>query len=412
MITALFLNKLSRHGITHKPLYAVSFMIMFWAIFDSSFSFMVPQVITEAGLSKTFMGVILASSSMSGAVFDFVLSKYLVNTHYRRVYLMMFALCAFCPLLLWQGKTIWFYFAAMALWGFYYDLSNFGNLDFISRKSLVHEHSSSFGILWAFRSLGYTLGPIIIGLLAAEVLSYKPFLSMWIALGISAIFFGILLYLTANKDVEYLKKSPPHKVLHLSEFTIMVKIGKQIFPVLILTTFLWVIDAFFWTIGPLMLHSVHETSFLSGIFVTMYTLPATIFGWLVGKSSKKLGKKKTALIACCSASFIFTGFVFATSAVALMATAFLASCCLSICLPLINGVFSDFIARDSEHEKEIEALQDLFTNLGYIIGPILAGFLADQIGSRFSFAALGLLGLIITGILLFTTPRKIHISLS
>ena len=75
-------------------LYAGGLMIFFWALFDGIVSYISPLLITHGGYSKTALGFLLGSSSVAGALFDYLLSRYLKNPHYRGVYLMMFAACA------------------------------------------------------------------------------------------------------------------------------------------------------------------------------------------------------------------------------------------------------------------------------------------------------------------------------
>ena len=83
-----------QYGNSHRPLYAMAFMILLFAVFDGMTSYITPLLITEKGISKTAMGFILGSSSLAGALFDFFLAKVLKNPHFRRVFLMMFVVAA------------------------------------------------------------------------------------------------------------------------------------------------------------------------------------------------------------------------------------------------------------------------------------------------------------------------------
>src|SRR5476651_1631208 len=96
-----------------NPLHIVCIMLFFWSLFDGIGSYIAPLAITDDGLSKTMLGLVIGSSSFFGAIFDFLMSKYLRNTHFRRIYLLMFALCFTYPLILWHAKTIWIFLIAM-----------------------------------------------------------------------------------------------------------------------------------------------------------------------------------------------------------------------------------------------------------------------------------------------------------
>ncbi len=97
------------------------------------------RFMTEHGFSKTYMGFIVGSSSIFGALFDIAAIKILPSMQYRRVFMMMFAVCLIYPFVLFGAKTISIYILAMALWGIYYDLKNFGLFDFIAQNT-SHEH--------------------------------------------------------------------------------------------------------------------------------------------------------------------------------------------------------------------------------------------------------------------------------
>src|SRR6185369_1846310 len=109
-------------GFKQKPLLMLCFMLFFWTMFDGVVSYITPLTLSQHAFSNTMVGVILGTSSIAGAAFDFFLCKFLSSTHFRRVYLFMFALCALYPLILFHANAVWLFIFAMAIWGFYYDL--------------------------------------------------------------------------------------------------------------------------------------------------------------------------------------------------------------------------------------------------------------------------------------------------
>lgn len=58
-------------------------------------------------------------------------------------------------------------------------------------------------------------------------------------------------------------------------------------------------------------------------------------------------------------------------------------------------------------KKEIETIDDFFNNAGYIIGPMAAGIIAEKFGNASVFLTIGVLGFVISLILLLITPKKI-----
>jgi len=286
------LSHIKKYGSKHKALYVLALMILFWAVYDGIITFITPLIMTESGLSGIQMGIIIGTSSISGAIFDFIACRIFKNMIFRRMFLIMFILCFLYPLLLFNANSFWLYLIAMAIWGIYYDLKNFGELDFVARHIAPKEHSSSFGVLQVFKSLGYLIAPILAGLAIGQAMNWKPFLISWGSLVVSIIFFTGLLFLTQKYKNKIENPNKPYKKIGLfREINLWKKIGKTILPVLILTLLLNFIEAFFWTIGPLFAESFNGTNQFSGFFMAAYSLPFIFIGWFVGSITKKYGKK-------------------------------------------------------------------------------------------------------------------------
>lgn len=404
-----------QYGMKHKPLYALSFLILFWSIFDGIISYITPLVIVEHGLSKTLMGIIYGSSSLAGALFDFLLCRFFKNTHFRRVYLVMFIVCFCYPLILWQANIWWIYLIAMALWGIYYDLFNFGDFDFVSRHCKEEEHTSSFGVMQAFRSIGYMLAPLVAGLaigVLVDKVSVKPFILALVFLVISFIFYLVLIKLTKKEKpvCEIKSRRKTSNLDTLGEMKVWKQIIVLILPVLILTMVLNILDAFFWTIGPLIAESFTNLKGFNGLFMVAYSLPVLIIGWFVGSFTQKFGKKKTAFVSFLLGSLVLSSFTLFANPYFMIVVIFVSSFFFSLSWPTINGMYTDYITDRPQVGKDIEGVADLFTNMGYIVGPVLAGILADVLGNTTAFSIFGLFGIIVAVILLLTTHKKISVN--
>lgn len=399
-------------GFSERLLYVLSFMLFFFAVFDGVLGYLVPIVVTSSGMSKTEMGFIFGSSSLFGGVFDFFLSKYLRNTHFRRIYLVMFCLCFVYPLILWSAKGLWLFLLAMAVWGLYFDLENFGNFDFVGRGTTEERHASHFGIISVFKALGYLVAPLIAGILIGEtIIGWQPYIFAFVMIGISFLFFISLLIVGKRRVNRDENEHIRHKVNILREFFLWKGIGRVLLPVLMLTICFNILDAFFWTIGPLLAESFGNFHPFNGLFMTMYELPPLLVGWFVGRITNRFGKKKTAFSAFLLGSFMLLFLPVLKDPLAILILIFIASLFFGFSLPSINGAYGDYINETTTYEKEIAGLEDFATNVGYIIGPIFAGFLADKVGNIPSFTIFGFFGVIISIILLKTTPKSIIVKL-
>jgi len=397
----------------HRMLYVISFMILFWAMFDGILMFILPLLIEDLGFSESTMGIIIGSSSVAGMIFDFMLCRLLKKVNFRRLYLAMLILSAMYILTLTYAHTIWLFLLAMAIWGLYYDLLNWSNFDFVGRHLPSAEHSSGFGVLRVFVSLAYMLSPLLAGMLIEEHVGYKPFIMAWILLFISILFYLLLLIVhkRESKKKEFISNDVEKKISLTQEFRLWKKVGNIILPVLVLTFVLNTIDGFFWLIGPLIAESLGTLGKFGGLFMVAYTLPPLLVGWLAGTMTNKLGKKRTAFISLLTGSLLMTlFFLFRNQPIILILVNFCASFCVSLAWPAINGVYADYISEAPQIEKEIETLEDSSTNLGYVVGPILAGFASEHLGHIETLALLGISSAIIAMILLKVTPRKIKLN--
>lgn len=398
-----------KYGPKHASLYLVSIMLLFWSVADGMVSYGSPLVITQAGISKTMMGFIVGTSSFVGAIFDFILSKYLKNTHFRRMFLLMFVFSAIEPFILWQASAVFLFVAAMGMWGIYYDLMNFGSFDFVGRKVDEQDHCSAFGVISVFRSIGYLLAPLLAGLVIGEAVDWRFFALMAIFFGIAFIYF-IVLFLTSKKGKNEIIKEDVHKPLKfVKEIHLWGKVGKIIFPMLVFSVLLSMIDSFFWTIGPLIAESETVIKPFGGVLLTIYTIPSLFVGWFIGPVTKKFGKKRSGMTALFVSCLVLILFAFGTNPFLLVLVIFLSSFLLAFSWPAMRGTYADYIAESPQLEKEITALEDFAGNIGYVIGPISAGIMADLVGNTSSFAYLGIFAAVVTVILLSVTPRSIEV---
>lgn len=405
------INHVKKSNDGHRPLYLFSIMIFFFVVFDGIVSYTAPLFISEAGVSDTVMGLIIATSSVAGAIFDLLLCRFLKNTNFRRMLIMMFASALFYPLIISQSKAAFGFIIAMVIWGFYFDLLNLAQFDFVARDSKESEHTSNFGVINVFKSLGYAIAPMLAGLLVGvSAVGNKPLIMGFVFFVVAVLFFVALSRMVKNNSKKVVVGECVPVIWERSfyhEIGLWWKLGRIIFPVLFLTFLLNVTDAFFWTIGPIISESFGTWG---GLFLFTYQLPPLLVGWFAGRATSRFGKKRTAMVAFLIGSIIFSSFCLVKESWMIMVLNFIASFFIAFAWPSINGAYADYISERPVIEKELETVEDYFTNLGYVIGPISAGFLSDQVGHLNTFSVLGVVGVVASVVLLFFTPKKIDVS--
>jgi len=390
----------------HASLYLMCAMMLFWTLSEGIVSFVVPLKIEESGVSDTMLGIILGSSSVAGALFDLIAVRLFKDTYYKRIFGAMFALCLLFPLIMIQATTPILFVLAMIVWGVYYDLRNIGNFDYIARTTDKRDSTKNFGMLQVFQSVGWILGPIIVGFLVGEKVGWEPFAAIYIFLGIALACFVILSIMTGKQDSRAHDKEKTRECRRgtWSEIRMMGQVGVALFPALAVIFMLNFTDAFFWSIGPLFAEHLGLGPW-AGLFMTAWSLPGLLLGWHAGRIAAKYGKERTAFIAQFFGALFLLPLSYVDHGLAVIPLVFIAAMFTSVAWPAIQGAFADYIREREELEKEIEGLEDLYTNLGYVFGPVLAGFLADQLGYGSTFTVLAI-AIMLSSLFLVSKYRK------
>lgn len=389
----------------HSSIFLVCGMMLFWTLSEGMVSFIVPLKISNAGFSDTMLGFIIGTSSLAGALFDLVACRVFKNTFYKRIFGLMFVLCLSFPLLLMHATTLLAFVIGMAIWGIYYDLRNIGNFDYIARTTDKEGSAQAFGLIQVFQSVGWIIGPILVGFLAGEVVGWKPFAAIYTFLGISVAFF-IMLYFWkgTNKRQKDPSKERPCRRGTWSEGKMIGLVAYALFPALFSIFFINFVDSFFWSIGPLFAEELGLGMF-AGLFITAWSLPAMLLGWNAGKVALKFGKERVAYGAQLLAVLALSPIFLVHSGIAIIVLIFIAASFTALAVPAYQSMFTDYIHEREDLEKEIESLEDLYTNLGYVFGPILAGLSSDLLGYSLTFSLLGS-GVALMAVFLFMANKR------
>lgn len=382
-------------------------MIFFFVIFDGIIMYLSPIVMQKSGISLSMIGIIIGLSSVAGMTFDILLLRLLEKTTFKKIFFYMFLTASTVPFFLFGSNSITMYLLAMAAWGLYYNLYDIGTLDFIGLTTTTKQHTGSFGILRVFENLGYLIAPVFASF-TLVIIGNSQIFPWWI--------YGLFLCAFVCYMFLYFSKMPKRNIARAENKTILglfaeiktwSKIGRLLFPILFLTLTINLLDDAIWTVGPLFSESLKNMSGLGSAFMIAYTLPPLLVGWFVGGFANRFGKKRIALIALLFGSVLLIGIGMMDSAPLLLTTIFCISFCFAFVWPTIGAAYADDITDRSRYHESIETIDDLFTNVGDTVGPILGGFSAQFLGIPHTFIVLGIFGTIAATVLFRYSPKNL-----
>jgi len=392
---------------TWTKLLGLSVVLFFVFLGDAILSDWVPTYIQKSMGGSLIMGLVISFSSIVGLGTDLLLPQLMKRATSGRLMTMAIgASLVFAGILLWsiQWPLVLLFLAGMAVWGIYYEFMGFGSQQMVAESVPSGDRSGAWALIGIFRSLAYFLGPILGSWLA---LTQGNVQVVYLAAGcvvVGYVFWKIFKYSDREKEkVQVIGE----KLNILDEMDHWRVLFVHVWPILIISLTLGLVDATFWTTGTVLSDMLAAQHWMGGMFLPLYMLPPVIVGVVISKWGIKNGKKKVAerfmLLGgvCLSMLGIVDG-------VAMLLLASLATgIMISVAWPMMEAVYSDIVARMGRERKHMLGLSNSTTSIAYIIGPVTAGWLASMVGEKMTFVAVGLFTVLVSVVLLMVTPRKL-----
>lgn len=387
-------------------LYAV--MIMFVMVADSTMSYAAPIVMDRFVGNTSTMGVILALSSVVGTAVDFFFAKAFGNKKAVFFDKLFLSLVVLFPLSFLVWKTVPSFIFGMIVWGVYYEGVVFSNFHIIHEYVSAKNHGWAWGILALLKNIGLVIGPLAAAALIDMNTQYPFIFALGAYMIASFLFFvGFVLHKRQHHVSAYAQVKPAHKFKE--ELLIWKKYIHVLWPLLSIMFTYFLIDSTFFSIGTVFGEALHDRHALGWLFITAYTIPGLIFGVLVGIVAKPFGKKRAAFLAGVLAGVgLITMSQLQTVPGILFAT-FVGSIGLALSFPLLCAVFEDYVARAGKFGNDMIGLTAIMGSIGYVVGPIVNGFLADHIGTQAVFGMWGGIMLFLSFLALAVVKRKVKV---
>ncbi|MFH1971068.1 MAG: MFS transporter [Patescibacteria group bacterium] len=385
---------------------SLSLVLFFILLGDAILSFWVPNLLHDSLENTVAMGFIISFSSVIGLGTDLILPQLIKKISVRKLLLLAIISSIIFSLSLIKASftpLIFIFLFGMAFWGFYYEFLGFAQQQFVADSVPLKLRSGAWGILRVFRSLAYFFGPMIAGWIFLKGKVYPGIFA------IGFILIGFLILQITRKKHKRPIEIDIKEVNLVKEIEHWSVLFKHVWPVIFLSTLLGLNDSFFWTIGAIWTEELARKSFWGTMFLPLYVLPSIFMGFLVARFKIYEGKKKLAIKFFFLSGIFLAALGFYDGIFWQLAMVFLSSLMLSVVYPLTDGIYSDIVARMGRERKHMIGLSNSTTSVAYIIGPIIAGFLASFVGERKTFIAMGFLTIAMSIILYLLTPKKLKV---
>lgn len=383
-----------------------SLTLFFLRLSDSIISFWAPNQIQSSLGSATIMGAIISLQSVVGLAADIVFPRMLQTVTSRRLVFWAIIASATTSFFLTASAFkpfIAIFIITMALWGIYYELLNFANMQFMGSVVPFHMRAPAWGFTGIFVSLAYFLGPFI----AAQLLINGILITQGTIIIFLLVAFAILTFTKHVHDVppemDFKDVNPLEEMRH---FLILIEHTWQ---ALLIGLVLGFIDATYWTTGAVWTEKLAKINPWGVWFLPFYLLPFICLGiplsfWKIYQGKKKMAEKFLVI-----AGVILAAIGISPSIPWQLAMVCLSSSALAVCYPMLEGVYSDLISRMGRERKDMIGLTSSITNVSYIVWPVVAGVIATSFGERITFAFVGGAAALIAVFLLFVTPKKLRL---
>ncbi len=386
--------------------FSFSLVLFFLFLGDAILSFWVPNLLEDAMGSSFVMGLVMSFSSVVGLVMDLIFPQLIQNVTVKRLVVfsagtsILFSVSLLTAL---EMPVIWIFLLAMAIWGIYYEFFGFAEQQFIADTLPLKMRSSGWAFYGVFKNLAYFLGPLIAAWLVIK--------GEW-APAASAIFFVTI----GTAFLFIFKKSHDRKFnVEFKKVNVFAEMGhwkvlfEHVWPMILLSLVLGLIDATFWTTGTVLTEKLARENFAGSFFLSLYQLPPMFMGLVMSRMAISEGKKKLAIKFLLVSGVLLVLMGFTSNVYLILGAVFASSVALAVSYPLVNAVYSDIVARMGRERRHLIGLNNSSISVAYIIGPVLAGFITTLVGDEKTFSVIGALAVVVGAILLVVTPKKIKL---
>jgi MFS family permease len=384
-------------------------VFFFFFLGDTIMSYLSPVIMEQHLGSATAMGLLFSTSSMAGMVADFLFPKFFVGKTSRFFFRILFLVVFLFPLSFILSPNVLGFALGMIVWGIYYEAFSFARFHAVKETVLRKEYSWAWGNLSLIQNLARVIGPLLAGVLIDQG-EVSALLAAIIAFVIALYLYVMYVYLGKKQQRTALNvPADSTRRSWTTELHIWKSYSRVLWPLFLYLFIFFLIESAFFTIGPILSEQLQFSGPFDGLLLSVYSLPGLFAGLLLPRLSKPYGKKRLSFLAGLIGASSLLFFAVVSSLWLILLIVFIAAIGLNIMYPALQATMEDYIKRSEHTENDLIGMTSMFISAGYVLGPILSGFLADLWSAQMVFALWGGVMAIYSLFLLCTVKRKIRL---
>ncbi len=362
--------------------------VLLFALGDGAFSYQVPIWLESVFHDVALVGIVMSSSSLVGFLCDLSFPTLFAKRDYRFFFALTLIVALSTQLFGLLSSSWLVAIIVMALWGVYYELFVFGLYHYLHTEIEPSQHASGWGITEAVRATALVTSPLIVSLFL--FLQLDPFILSGLLFGISLMI--SLLFFFTNKQHIVKITGESTKAFSFVTFRVWSAFLGKIWPIYLFFFCLIMVDATIWSVGIFFAEQLRQISPLGAFFIPAYMVPVLVAPLFAGRLARRFGKKRSAFIIAIPLSLTLSiGHWALHSPLWHVGVMVLAGCFAGLILTESEAIFEDYVARLHRFSSEMIGLVRSASSLGYIVGPLVAGLLAEVLGTERTLAVIGLL---------------------
>ncbi|MBU0536550.1 MAG: MFS transporter [Nanoarchaeota archaeon] len=361
-----------------------------WLIADNLLEFVFPTYLDSINKSYMEIGFLLSIASMAGILIDLPMGTLSDHASRRKLMTTGLLVSIIGGILIFSLKGNLMLVFAFMVWGFSYQMWRVPRDAYYASLTKKKHRAESYGFDAEIKYLGQTIGPIIGGfvLLYAGFRGIVGFYS--VGLMISIIILFLFIKDTNHSSLGSAMKSVSRLSGFVSEFKEFRSFGMFGVLLLLFSLMLTSWEQILITFQPLFYGPdvLDISPKLGGLLLAFFSLPAIFISYPVGRLADSIGKKTTLLAGLMIMGTSLLIFSQTKNLYAVFGLALLISIGWITSVISVNSLIIDLSYK---HKKgEIAGIWNLFMDIGFVVGPLIGGIIAEFTGITNVFFAMGL----------------------